>query len=51
MLVERLAGIGEAEFRRALPRLPAPSPAWSLIEPRLVGLLLFGSMEASAASE
>jgi superfamily II DNA or RNA helicase len=48
MLVERLAGMDPAEFRRALPRLPAPSHGWSIIEPRLEGLLLFGG-DADAA--
>jgi superfamily II DNA or RNA helicase len=42
MLVERLANLDDAEFRRLLLRLPAPSPRWSIIEPRLGGLLLFG---------
>jgi superfamily II DNA or RNA helicase len=50
MLVERLAGVGEAELRRVLSRVPAPSRRWSIIEPRLGGLLLFGSVgEATGA--
>jgi helicase-like protein/SNF2 domain-containing protein len=44
MLVERLAAMGEPELRRALPHLPAPSPRWSIIEPRLGGVLLFGGL-------
>ena len=41
MLVERLAGLESAEVRRLLPRLPAPSPRWPIIEARVGGLLLF----------
>jgi hypothetical protein len=48
MLVERLAGMGQAELRRELARLPSPSPRWSIIEPRLEALLLFGG-DADAA--
>jgi hypothetical protein len=42
MLVEELAGRDGAALRRALRRLPLPSPGWPIIEPRLRGLLLFG---------
>ena len=41
-LVEQLAASSVPELRKALPGLPAPSPRWSVIEPRLEGLLLFG---------
>ena len=43
MLLERLAGLGDAEFRSALRRLPEPSPRWAVIEARLGGVLLFGA--------
>jgi hypothetical protein len=49
MLVERLAGLEAAELWRALRRLPAPSPRWPVIEPRLGGLLLFGEWEEAGA--
>ncbi len=42
MLLERLAGLGDAEFARGLHGLPVPSPRWTVIEARLDGLLLFG---------
>jgi superfamily II DNA or RNA helicase len=49
MLIERLAELGEAELRRALRRLPGPSPQWPIVEARLGGLLLFGE-EAEAGT-
>ena len=42
MAIEGLAGLSDGEFRRALARLPAPSPPWPLIEARLGGLVIFG---------
>jgi hypothetical protein len=51
MLIERLADLEDAELRRLVFRLPAPSPRWSIIEARLGGLLLFGRVgEASGES-
>jgi hypothetical protein len=43
MLLERLAGLGDAEFGRGLRRLPEPSPRWAVIEARLGGLVVFGA--------
>jgi hypothetical protein len=42
MLLERLAVLSDGEFARALCRVPDPSPRWTVIEPRLGDLLLFG---------
>ena len=47
MLLERLAGLGDAEFGRGLRGLPVPSPRWTVIEARLDGLLLFGRIPES----
>ncbi|HEY9442153.1 MAG TPA: hypothetical protein VIQ25_02830, partial [Gemmatimonadales bacterium] len=43
MLLERLAGLGDAEFGRGLRGLPEPSPRWAVIEARLGGVVVFGA--------
>ena len=47
MLLERLAGLRDAEFGRGLRGLPVPSLRWTVIEARLDGLLLFGRIPES----
>ena len=42
MAIERLPALSDGEFRRALARLPAPTPPWPVIEARLGGVVIFG---------
>jgi hypothetical protein len=41
--LERLAALPDGSFEREASRLPPAPGAWSAIEPRLVGVLLFGA--------
>ncbi len=44
-LLDRLAGLSDAELLRATAGLPAPSPRWDAIEARLTGIVLFAKSE------